>query len=599
MSDRSVARATGADAGPAWHFPIPASFRASRADGPVPLVIGATGHGNLVAAEIPQIRALVTSFLQNLRHGSRNTPLRVITGLAEGADRLVTDEALALGIPVLAVLPMPRALYAEDFRAAGSLQEFENLCARAEVVELPLLPGITAADIGTGTDARNRQYAQLGVFLCAHSHVLLALWDGKESARVGGTSQVVHFHHDDLMPGYTSDKRKYRELLADDESDLVYHIVVSRDQPDGGAAASFQALQASWFTTDETNPRPEVLPLRYQLIFSRTSDFNADAARHAAAIDRERRDLPPTPPDRDAGALAAVNELFVTADWLAGHFQHQFHAMLRRTHTIAVSMGLAYIAYSDVRDDPIFIAVFLALFCAGLLLVAIATRRAWHRKYLDYRALAEGLRVQYFWAASGIHGGQSTKFAHDNFLQKQDVELGWIRNVMRVAGLQSDLRATADPEGLRMAISQWIGDERSGQTGYYAMKARTCATLQSRTEFISLACLSIGLFVALGLAIYHAELSNAAKIPLKALMGILPLIAATRDAYSQKKAEKELVKQYRFMHRVFRNAQRQLANARTDDDRREILRAVGDAALDEHAEWILIHRERPLEMSGL
>ncbi len=150
-----------------------------------------------------------------------------------------------------------------------------------------------------------------------------------------------------------------------------------------------------------------------------------------------------------------------------------------------------------------------------------------------------------------------------------------------------------------MAIDNWVGDDDSGQIGYYAKKAGHLSILQTRTEFISIACLSVGIFLALGLMIYHSELSQTARTPLIVLMGILPLIAATRDAYAQKKAEKELAKQYRFMHRVFQNARRQLDNATSDEERREILRAVGDAALDEHAEWILVHRERPLELSKL
>jgi hypothetical protein len=32
---------------------------------------------------------------------------------------------------------------------------------------------------------------------------------------------------------------------------------------------------------------------------------------------------------------------------------------------------------------------------------------------------------------------------------------------------------------------------------------------------------------------------------------------------------------------------------------RPVLRALGEAALEEGAEWILMHRERPLEYSGL
>ena len=79
----------------------------------------------------------------------------------------------------------------------------------------------------------------------------------------------------------------------------------------------------------------------------------------------------------------------------------------------------------------------------------------------------------------------------------------------------------------------------------------------------------------------------------------LPLIAGVRDAYSHKKAERELIKQYRFMSKVLANARRLLDSSPDLAFRRRILMAVGNAALEEHAEWILMHRERPLEHGGL
>ena len=60
-------------------------------------------------------------------------------------------------------------------------------------------------------------------------------------------------------------------------------------------------------------------------------------------------------------------------------------------------------------------------------------------------------------------------------------------------------------------------------------------------------------------------------------------------------AESELIKQYEFMHRIFRNAHARLAEAQTDDERRRLLKILGDAALEEHAEWILMHRERAID----
>ena len=66
------------------------------------------------------------------------------------------------------------------------------------------------------------------MFLSTHCHVLLALWDGKGSDRIDGTAQVVKYRQHGVMPGYTQDGPANRLMLADDESDLVYHIVVSR-----------------------------------------------------------------------------------------------------------------------------------------------------------------------------------------------------------------------------------------------------------------------------------------------------------------------------------------------------------------------------------
>src|SRR4029078_6685031 len=70
-----------------------------------------------------------------------------------------------------------------------------------------------------------------------------------------------------------------------------------------------------------------------------------------------------------------------------------------------------------------------------------------------------------------VTAGNVTKYAHDTFLQQQDPELGWIRNVMRVAGTECDAAQRADAEGLHFAVSEWIGDFHSGQLGYYRRKS--------------------------------------------------------------------------------------------------------------------------------
>jgi hypothetical protein len=259
-------------------------------------------------------------------------------------------------------------------------------------------------------------------------------------------------------------------------------------------------------------------------------------------------------------------------------------------------MGLAFIGYSDLAGHEFLVYVFLMLFGGGVFIYRVAERRAWHRKYLDYRALAEGLRVQCYWVAAGVTAGRTTKFAHDNFLQKQDVELGWIRNVMRYTGRLGDI-AMPTPEGLEFTRTEWVGEPHpgGGQLAYYERKALERTELGRRTAAIGSFCLWAGISFAIVLALFGRQMPHGTKDVVIVLMGVLPLLAAIREAYAQKRAEKELIKQYLFMARIFRNARRQLESASSDHVRRQILKALGDAALEEHAQWLLMHRERPLE----
>ncbi len=92
-----------------------------------------------------------------------------MSALAEGADQLVAEEALALDIPLIVPMPMPGAHYIDDFGSIREQESFDYLCSRAaEFYELPITPGNTRESIREHGPDRTQQYAQLGVF-CAHT----------------------------------------------------------------------------------------------------------------------------------------------------------------------------------------------------------------------------------------------------------------------------------------------------------------------------------------------------------------------------------------------------------------------------------------------
>jgi hypothetical protein len=159
-----------------------------------PLVIGVTGHRDLRPEDVPRLEEVVGQVIKKLKEDSPNTPLVLLSALAEGADRLVAGVALALGARLIVPLPMPRQIYETDFSTAKSKGDYEKLLARAgHPIELPLLHGVTEAEIREQGPARDCQYEQAGAFIVRQSHLLIALWDGKYRNLVGGTSRVVKF----------------------------------------------------------------------------------------------------------------------------------------------------------------------------------------------------------------------------------------------------------------------------------------------------------------------------------------------------------------------------------------------------------------------
>src|SRR5690348_8176340 len=116
-----------------------------------PFVVGVSGHRDLHVDFLEDLRGAVAAFLKELRRRLPDSEVRVMAGMASGADLLVAETALELGMPVDAVLPMPLAHYAADFDP-NSFASLKKLLARPEVscVELPLCTAPEHAVIAPG-----------------------------------------------------------------------------------------------------------------------------------------------------------------------------------------------------------------------------------------------------------------------------------------------------------------------------------------------------------------------------------------------------------------------------------------------------------------
>lgn len=568
----------------------------------IALNVGITGHRDLRPQDVAEIEVQVRTFYQDLRDSFPDLRLQLLTALAEGADQLAARVALSMDIPIVVVLPMEQSDYERDFGSVEAVTVFRSILAEAaQVINLPRAPVLKSGDDHDERRARERQYAQLGIFVSNHCQVLLALWDGKPGTALGGTGQVVHYHLTAVMEGF-EEETSAATLLAENENDLVYHIVCPRDRPGGEPEAGREALQASWFSSRNDGRRSPSMPDAYRTLLGSLQQFVRDWKEHEEAVEAFSTSLIDDAPGLEVPVAARLTDrLFQVADSLAIYYQKRVNLTLKSTYGLAVMMGLVFLVYSEIESVRWLVLLFLALFFGGVVLHMIGERREWHRKYLDYRALAEGLRVQFYWMLAGVVDSSSADFAYDNFLQKQDVDLGWIRHVMRTASLNRDRGNEPDAAWVGWVIEHWIGSPKSGrgQLAYYTRKRWENAAQLRKTRLLGTMSLWTGIAMAVLLFLLGGKDLAGQRQVLLILMGVLPLIAGVWDAYSHKKAEKELIKQYQFMSQVFFRARRLLADSNDIAFHRLVLKALGQAALDEGAEWLLIHRERPLEHSGL
>lgn len=72
-------------------------------------------------------------------------------------------------------------------------------------------------------------------------------------------------------------------------------------------------------------------------------------------------------------------------------------------------------------------------------------------KFQDYRALAEGMRVQFYWRLFGLKNS-----AADHYLRKQMSELEWIPNAIRNWSVPEDVELRPQKE---IVLRRWINDQ--------------------------------------------------------------------------------------------------------------------------------------------
>ncbi len=555
------------------------------------LVIGVTGHRDIREQDREQLKNSVCNVLTELRHRYPCTPFILLSPLAEGADRLVAEVALRPEIDarLVAPLPMRKDMYEADFDE-DSLKEFNRLLMQADqsfAIDLVA----DEADVGHPGPARDKQYEAVGMYIARESQILIALWDGVHLGKVGGTSQIVKFQTEGLPPEHACN-------LLPPELFPVYHIVTPRvSNPSPEQPFQVRVIYPPAFGSyNRAN-------LYYERIFGNLDDFNRLTAKDGTALENgmaERKAIREFDERKFSTCEAWTLKRYAVADALANRFRTRMLWTHRALHWLVFLSFSCFVFFAHLHEHPsTVLAVSLILLFVGYLTHTCANWMRLDAKRLDYRAMAEGCRVGFFWHVAGVKAS-----VPNDYLGRQRTEIDWICHGLRGWEIGLDHHPSSawpDPkERLQFVLKHWVAD----QGEYFRGAIKRSEEKSEFMERLVKACLIVAVLFGFGLFITTRAITfPPGEDPIWMTVAIIAIDlllagAALLHHANERMAHSEHLKQYRRMLIIFSNAvksiQALLDSGETDATK--CLRALGKEALIENGDWVLLHRERPLEI---
>jgi hypothetical protein len=387
---------------------------------PFTLCVGITGHRHeaLPPEYLPRLPGQLRDALRMLMRGAATVQAGAadcfaagephfvfVSALADGADQIAAETALELGFSLQAVLPFARDDYRRDFNRPEAATRYDSLLGKAErVLELP-----------GARDQEPEAYMMAGRATVAHCDVLIAVWDGLPARGRGGTAEVVelaikrgspvvHLPVDGATPARIV-------WSAFDPVVMTEGLQATAERPFDSAHVE-QTLAAELLPPTDPQERAFLkqfanercrsyrIRIEYPLLLAATGvkrfrPGNFRDSYCAAQIDEEWRGYVDVQVDRQGGEASVdlLKDAYSWSDRLAGHFAQTYrsgHVFNFVLGGVAVCIGLSgFMAPHASLQLALF--EFLITLCI-ILNTKVGVRNQWHRRWLDYRQLAERLR---------------------------------------------------------------------------------------------------------------------------------------------------------------------------------------------------------------
>lgn len=581
------------------------------------LNVGITGHratalgagilaslGKTIDGVLEDLSKAVGVFKQETQAFFSEEPaqLRFHTALATGADQIAAQSARRAGYNVRAILPFPQDEYARDFDAAGQQAEFRKHVALAD--EVLSLPGQRANE--------NDAYVLVGKAIIAAADVVVAVWDGQEGRGRGGTAHVVELSLKAGVP--------------------VIHVWIDREN---------DAISSVRLLTGGESMDPEVEPLgclddyckilrgtlapHTQIEQEHLAEYYAEVERRynwrieypALLACLRIRSLPRRPwyqgqvssrtdpqPPIEPGCICttALDEAYDWANFLAVRYAQLFRSGHVTNYVLAALAVVVALSGLIVPSVKIYL-VMVELGVIGLLFYNTdkGSRGEWHRKWLQYRHLAESLRPLAYLKRTGLAGPPfRSDFAEQSIRAADSAD--WTR--WYSAAVWREMPAPVGmitTETISKLASDVLDEQIEHQMAYHQVNAHRMHELDERLHevgnflvgaVIAACSLYIGIYFG-----YH-EWIKPLTAPFVFVTAGFPAISAA--AFGLRGHGEHLLAASRSAStvRALQINKERLEQINDINDLAAELRNTAEIMLSDLNEWAVSYRERALQVPG-
>lgn len=557
--------------------------RPSYGDGRIPIMLGGIGHRQITNEA--KLAALIAWQCGKIRERYKHSPFVLLSPLEEGASLLIASVIMSrLKADLIAVLPMPPDEYEKGFTSKQSRAAFAALIKKARCIKIaPVHSGKGNSQIEPESVSDQRR-ARTGAIIADHAQILFAIWDGSQADGKGGAADQVSWFDRGFAPAAYS-------LYGDQISPL--------DPPEPGLRIWIDpsSLTAQEVMNLQERAKTDSRRSNIRSILYRIDKFNCDVQNHRQAIEKDGSGWSGT-------ARKFADGVFQSSDHLSKHFAK----ISRYDGGIIYLLALAaVIAFNFVGTTPVAPGIYLGITVAMLLLYWRIRFRSIDSRFLEYRALAEPLRVLHFWRRAGVR-----RSVWVSYLSRHEGVVHWLRHAARSVEFCQDCFTPpqkASAQDIKAVKNDWVKEQRD----WFETK-RIPKHERRRKFFRGLWRMALGASLVLSFAMFLMTLpflSGSSDTSLwwqfvepygnwwQAVLAVLAAGGLTARGYSERCGDAELAKQYASQRRIFETAYDMLngvGQPSAEWTAEEILERLGDQALQEQGEFVWLRHARPFEM---